>query len=194
MAVLGPVSDRKDLWDPMNENARVKFQLNNFNPSFMNNKNQKPSPTKSDQNTDSSENNLSKSAEIDGVLNASNTSSASTVSSTSNSKTTTTNEFLKPSKSNSNAALSLADFINSVKFSTSEPNLSFNNNSNAKTNNTNICSLIRQSISFNEDADLEEKLEFGSKKENLNETDENKSDSRPLKNHVSNGKIFSQVT
>ena len=180
----------------MDENARVKFQLNNFNPSFVNNRNQKLSPTKSDLNNDSSENNLSKSADLDGVLNASNTSSASTVSSTSNpTKTTTANEFLKPNKSNSNAALSLADFINSVKFSTSEPNLSFNNNSNAnKTHNTNICSLIRQSISFNEDTDTEEKIDFGSKKENLNETDENKSDSRPLKTHVSNGKIFSQVT
>jgi hypothetical protein len=145
---------------------------------------------------------INKSVDLDKILNILNSSSTSSSAST-NSKTSNVLSLFNLAKGNKDA-FSIADFINSVKFSTSEPNLSnhtINQSSttNSNKNTTNRCSLLRKSISFNKDEDLEdsdskkETSNSDSKKENLNDTDESKIDTKQLKDHVSNAKIFNQV-
>lgn len=143
---------------------------------------------------------INKSVDLDKILNILNSSSTSSSAST-NSKTSNVLSLFNLAKGNKDA-FSIADFINSVKFSTSEPNLSnhtINKSSttNSNKNTTNRCSLLRKSISFNKDEeDSDSKKETSnsdSKKENLNDTDESKIDTKQTKDHVSNAKIFNQV-
>ena len=183
--------------------------MNNFNPTFVNReRNEKLlSPIKCLEKDCTNDDLINKSVDLDKILNILNSSSTSS-SASSNSKTSNVLSLFNLAKENKEA-FSLADFINSVKFSTSEPNLSnqtINQSStNSNKNTTNRCSLLRKSISFNKDEedldDLVSKIETtssdtDSKKENLNEIDELneiKIDPKLQKDPVSNGKIFNQV-
>lgn len=164
--------------------------MNNFKPTFVDNQTEISSIEKQ---SDSTTRDYSSSPRKLDDLDVSNSSSVSSTSSSSKTNT-------KPIKNMQSPGSHLADFMNSVKFSNSEPNLSNHNSSNLSTKNstTNRCSLVRQSISFNNEDDFEEsldhmKFDFDSKKENLNDTDDGKLDSNSKVITSRNGKIFNQV-